>query len=312
MAEENELKTTPPVKVLWGQGMIEGKEERALFTVAGYLRENARLVSEVFATTEAFDPVQTNLSPLDFRAALYTLSKTRLAQGEKILALKEKLLQLPLSDWAKRYPKEGEAGLKKAAEEALQGVVAALFPGAQVKLGILIVEEGEYLSWQKEKRKIAASDGAQEENGEDLPQAVTLRMQVAIDPVSGKRIPELVVGEKLLVRIADDRPLAQSIANLLKKSPTLGTGDRLLAEVKEAIQLEPDRYKLIAQFEQGILGECPVSENLKVKVVPDPVLSPEEVPHLLGIPIRISPYMLGEVILLLLLFSFILLARLLP
>lgn len=303
-------------KILWIQGVAQGENERALFTLAGYLKQTGHLVSEVFVTTEKVDMPSTDLTPLDFRAALYTISRNAMAEGEKTIALRNTLQGMPLSEWAKAYQTEKEKGLKQKVESSLAGEISKLFPEAQMRIGFMVVEEKEYQSWQEQKRKIAIGSEQEEEElqkGQALPQEISLRVQVAIDPAHGKGVSDLYQGEKVLVRIADDRPLAQSIAQLLlaKSGNEWGEG-KLIAEAQEAVLLPSGRYKLYLRFGPGILGECVLSDKVKVKVIPEAELEPEELPELLGMPVKVTPYFLGAAIVVVLLFSLLVLFRLMP
>lgn len=142
-----------------------------------------------------------------------------------------------------------------------------------VEINCEINIEDEYKSKEeklKEKEKLQkiseSKELQQKEEKEIIQSEIYLKIQLAVDPGKGKNIFNLCKGDKLLVKIVDDRPIAEYISSLLLYSKSID-GSYLSAPVIKAEELGDNKYRLIVKFGPGIFGETIIPPSIKIKTI---------------------------------------------
>lgn len=117
---------------------------------------------------------------------------------------------------------------------------------------------------------------------------VRLKVQYAIDPAKGKLIKQLNKGEKLIVKVVDERRTGEFLTTLLgakkegKEVPVTG-------EVVKAEEISADRFKVIVRFGPGIYGEGIVGASIKLKTVQsEEEIAPPLPPRFMGVEMTIT------------------------
>lgn len=97
---------------------------------------------------------------------------------------------------------------------------------------------------------------------------IYLKTDVILSPVSGTPVSALNPGDFILVKIMDNRPQANYIANLLHATD----GKRMIpvrVPIRKIERTESQRLVVITEFGPGVFGRTVVQESLKIKVTPE-------------------------------------------
>lgn len=159
--------------------------------------------------------------------------------------------------------------------------------------------EDEIRTWMKDVLKeefilTVASELPPEKEDEEKKDAledefeIRLKAQFAIDPVKGKTVKQLNKGERLVVKIVDERRTGEYLMLLLgakkegKEKPVTG-------EVIRAEEMPNDRYKIFVRFGPGVYGEGWVGASVKLKTVQsEEEIEPPPPPVFMGVQMSIT------------------------
>jgi hypothetical protein len=233
-----------------------------------------------------------------FRNGLQKFKKTYLVNSQSTISLlkslKTKLDKLKEDE----LQEEGLSGIIKS------GIEETINAKVKIDLKLDKIPYDEYTNLEDKESLKQLEEKLKERKPEELTAEevlLYLKVQVAIDPVAGKQVTELVKGDKVLVKIIDERQIAQYLTSLLGGKEEEGELIPIPALVTRAEILPQERYKLIVKFGPGIFGETIVPQTIKLKIVaPEEVIPKQEKKFSLP-PIVMTPLMLVEVILIILL-----------
>lgn len=295
--------TELPEKILWVQGVAEGDEHVAAFSCLGSLVLDAPLYSDVFVSGKGVQLPPIEAEPHEFKAMLAHLkAKVPPTDTERMLKIRSFLQERPQALF-KETPEE-EAFRARLSEE-LEKRLSEVMPGSRPTTQILLLDHEAYSALREKAAKMAKEEGEADERESELE--IVVKVQMAVDAAKGKSVEQLSQGEKVLVRVIDERPLAQFLGNLLAPD-----GDQPIpAEAFGAEELPTGSVRLLVKLGPGLLGECVLPRNVLIKVVPPETQVEPEVPTLFGFPFTLTPFMAGNLVLLVLFVAFFVLARIL-
>lgn len=117
---------------------------------------------------------------------------------------------------------------------------------------------------------------------------IRLKAQFAIDPVKGKTVKQLNKGEKLVVKIVDERRTGEYLMHLLGAKKE-GRENPITGEVIKAEEMPNDRYKIFVKFGPGIYGEGWIGASVKLKtILSEEEIKPPPPPTFMGVQMAIT------------------------
>ncbi len=242
-----------------------------------------------------------NLSGTDFEKALSQYKQQYVINSQVTIPLKDVLRTIFSPEEIKRLQ-----GMENTEEEIsaviLKSIKDVTKDDIQISCELNFDEE-------KKEEKEELDGISKKEKEEEKEIEIYLRSQLAIDPVHGKTIFELCRGDKLLVKVVDDRPIAEYLSFLL--SSTKGdesTLTHICAPVYRAEEIEENKYRLLVKFGPGVYGETVVLPSVKIKIVKEEEMKKKEVKSQ-SMAFAITPLMFTQMLLLVLLIALIVFAR---
>lgn len=310
--EEKRVKIWGEILVLKGVFKVLPEEKaKGTFLILAYGETGEILYTDITTTQDAQARLPaTTISWQEFEVALSHFKKRYLFDAQTTLPLRNSLLSLGPDLIKDLYQK----ALQLKEEEIYSIIKDEMKKGLPVdkdidlKLNSEIILRQDYQKVVEQKAEIKEKEETEEEK------TVYLKVQVAIDPVKGKLVSELNKGEKLLVKIVDDSNLAQYLSSLLGGR----NGEELIplpAYAMWAEEKEMERFRLVVKFGPGVYGESIISDKVKIKVVEE-----KDLEEIVSLPssknrewtIKLSPLILGELILLILFIALIILGKIIP
>lgn len=169
----------------------------------------------------------------------------------------------------------------------------------KIATGRNIEIEDEIRGWMKDILKsdfiltVAAEVPPEEEEQEKkdaLEDEIEIRLktQFAIDPVKGKTVKQLNKGEKLVVKIVDERRTGEFLTHLLGAKKE-GKDVPIVGEVLRAEEMPNERFKIVVRFGPGVYGEGWVGAAIKLKTVEsEDDITPPPPPMFMGMEMSIT------------------------
>lgn len=280
-----------------------GKEtEGVVYIVLDTKQEDASTFDCAFTSQKNTLLPPVNLSGEDFEKALSQYKQQYVLNSQITIPARE-ALQMAFSQDKIKQLQETENSEKEISELILNTLKDITKDDIQTTVEI------EFTS-RKEKIESAIEE-EEEKKDTDKEIEIYLKSQLAIDPVGGKTIFELCKGDKVLVKIVDDRPIAEYLSSLLSSTSNTGSSpSHICASAYRAEELEENKYRLIVKFGPGVYGETIILPSIKIKTLKEEELTEEKkTKSQQNVQINITPLMFTQALLFILLIALIVFAR---
>jgi hypothetical protein len=166
----------------------------------------------------------------------------------------------------KEIAKHATSKLRRYFMEQRQELVQLLLQEADLKQKITedlrILFDDPSLELSLSVDRISSLPAIEEERKIEEPQ-IKLKVALVLSPVSGRPLWQLAKMDKVLVRVVDQTPLGQYLAELMGARKE-GKLVPIAVDVEDVFPEGEEKLKVITRFGPGVVGEAVAAKNLKV------------------------------------------------